>query len=735
MPRKGAEKTASKSSGSLKRWNTYDEIPENEQDTFHRQQDKIVFGDSQVETNEDEEEYGALASGRGILDIDEESAESDVEDSDAEEDEDEEEEEDDDGEDEFGDREEGRLALSKQASSQKKAPAYYSDDEDDDEEEADEAPTGGWGPNKQSYYSTNNLDDLSSDSEMDEEERREMEVREVKKLQGKSRQGLIDGDFGLSQDMLKFEASAAAREARKKELDMDSLAKTPTSTAEALDIASLNPLQRAELLSSMQKATPETLAMIGEYGDIVEDIDIVSNRLKDLTEKDTNQSILGLCCLHHQTLLTYAANLSFYFYLRATPSYAQNPAKLTSHKVIERLLKLKTGLQLLDNFGFAADGETSDNSDSMNGDMDEENRAPEASFLFNAPLVGGEDDDEYSDSIGSLEDDELMQLDHEERSSKIGKKKVTVQPKAPRDPPQTSRTGKKTKGEKEKKRKESKDDVVAAPLAHLADLGEDDDSLGAAIKKRKKGLVSTSTPSTDVEAYKAFGEETRLSASDSADKEAKRRSLKFYTGQIDAKDARKAGGSGLGGDSDIPYRDRERSRVAVANANARKAIGVNGQGLNDKLDGDEWGENDSRDWRDVMDVEKPGKGLDDQGDDDGMDYYDLVASGKKSAKRAKKQEYDDDRASQRVAPDNDDLEDGEHRSINRAIEKNRGLTPRRPKTVRNPRVKKRLRYEKAKKQLSSRGPVYKGGQGALEGGYLGEKSGINSHVVKSRQFA
>ncbi len=73
------------------------------------------------------------------------------------------------------------------------------------------------------------------------------------------------------------------------------------------------------------------------------------------------------------------------------------------------------------------------------------------------------------------------------------------------------------------------------------------------------------------------------------------------------------------------------------------------------------------------------------------------------------------------------------RSLTRAIEKNRGLTPHRSKSVRNPRVKKRERYEKAKRKLGSQRAVYKGGQAALGGAYQGEKSGIST-TVKSRHF-
>jgi len=603
------------------------------------------------------------------------------------------------------------------------------DDDDDDEEERDQddAPTGGWGPNKQSYYSTNNLDDLSSDSEMDEEERRDLEVREVKRLQAKSRQGLTEEDFGLGQDTLRLEGSAAARDARRREFEADAppMAK-PSITL--TDTTSLDAVQRAQLISKVQRSTPETLALVGEYADIVEEISHASKRLKKVMEVDTREEIIGLCGLHHQILLTYAANLAFYFYLRATPSYASNPRKLASHGVIDRLAKLKSGLQILDSFGFGAEDDeeqSEDGSESVEGDEDEENREPATQFLFR-PKMLGDIDEEDDVSLGSLEEDELKQLDREEMESEAAAKKS--------QPATQAENGKPEK--KKEKQKKQKAKTTVAPLASVADATNDDAMLIASQKRRKGNNKTSAAFTTDAEAFSAFGEPTQLTASDFADKEARRRSLKFYTGQIDAKDARRAGGSGLGGDSDIPYRDRERSRMAVADANARKAASFNRQG-DRNLNGDEWGEEDSRDWKDVMDVERTdgrSRARGEEQDDDDADYYDLVASGKKSAKRAKKDEYDELKAAQRVAPD-DSLEEGEHRGISRTIEKNRGLTPRRPKANRNPRVKKRLRFEKAQKKLSSKGPVYKGGQGALQGGYSGEQSGINSNVVKSRQFA
>lgn len=76
------------------------------------------------------------------------------------------------------------------------------------------------------------------------------------------------------------------------------------------------------------------------------------------------------------------------------------------------------------------------------------------------------------------------------------------------------------------------------------------------------------------------------------------------------------------------------------------------------------------------------------------------------------------------------LDPNNPRAVNRMIMANKGLTPKRAKSVRNPRVKKRMRYDQAKKKVASMKPVYKGGLGSAS--YDGEKSGISSKVVKSR---
>ena len=108
------------------------------------------------------------------------------------------------------------------------------------------------------------------------------------------------------------------------------------------------------------------------------------------------------------------------------------------------------------------------------------------------------------------------------------------------------------------------------------------------------------------------------------------------------------------------------------------------------------------------------------------------ADAKKQKKAAKKAAHDAEVAAERelLAGAMDEEAAGGPRAPTRAIMANKGLTPKRAKAVRNPRVKKRMRFEKAQRKVASQRAVYKGGLSATGGRYEGEKSGI-SKVVKS----
>jgi U3 small nucleolar RNA-associated protein 3 len=250
---------------------------------------------------------------------------------------------------------------------------------------------------------------------------------------------------------------------------------------------------------------------------------------------------------------------------------------------------------------------------------------------------------------------------------------------------------------------------------------------------------TSSRPKVTVDLDDAFGEATHLKSVDAADKSARKKSLRFHTSKIESTSARRQGArnQAMGGDDDIPYRERQKDKETRLLREAKNRIANQG---GEDIDDSEPPER------------MPGKRRrdDDSDGEDGSDepdsYYKLVKKKTKETKEKKKSEYDAARAAERsvnlvisFAPRThkylfqrmvEEASPDGPRSITRAILTNKGLTPHRPKAVRNPRVKKRQKFEKAKKKLTSQKAVYKGGLSQTGGRYDGEKSGI-SKVVKS----
>ncbi|UKZ71786.1 uncharacterized protein TrAtP1_012730 [Trichoderma atroviride] len=216
-----------------------------------------------------------------------------------------------------------------------------------------------------------------------------------------------------------------------------------------------------------------------------------------------------------------------------------------------------------------------------------------------------------------------------------------------------------------------------------------------------------------------FGEEEALDARAAADKAARKKSLKFYTSQIVQKANRRAGaGRDAGGDMDIPHRERLRDRQSRLLAEAEKR-GKRDSKLGANL-GEDSDEEDSKTANAVRDDED--------------DYYDMVANAskaKKDDKTARYAAYAAASKSDRVVETEEVGEDGK-RKITYAIQKNKGLAPRRSKDVRNPRVRRRKQFEAKQKKLKSMKPVWQGGE--PKGGYRGELSGINATVIKSTKL-
>ncbi|RPB13566.1 hypothetical protein P167DRAFT_564430 [Morchella conica CCBAS932] len=267
----------------------------------------------------------------------------------------------------------------------------------------------------------------------------------------------------------------------------------------------------------------------------------------------------------------------------------------------------------------------------------------------------------------------------------------------------------------------SKKTKKPAPVSDLSDLTALATSFrptATTKKASKKTPETTSTSTAGAHDTTDFGDDSTLGALDAEQKAARRRNLRFYTSQIVSKSAKRdAAGQSAGGDTDLPHRERRKEKELrmAAEAARRRNDGA------DLSDGDP-DEEDVRVARQMREQQEEG------GSDN--EYYDMLA-GKARQKKAQKQAWHEaEKVGGEVRVVEEVAADGK-RAVGYVIEKNKGLTPHRKKDVRNPRVKKRKKYEAAKKKLGSKKAVYKGG---LQGSYGGEMTGIKKNLVKSVKF-
>ncbi|OMJ07616.1 hypothetical protein AYI70_g12066 [Smittium culicis] len=235
--------------------------------------------------------------------------------------------------------------------------------------------------------------------------------------------------------------------------------------------------------------------------------------------------------------------------------------------------------------------------------------------------------------------------------------------------------------------------------------------LSTSIKKSKKSKATTDYDND-------FGELRNLDQVDFDDKNEinrKKMSLRHFASKISSsKKKNKDKRAKLDGDVDIPYKSKSKKVEDLSNSN-----------YGDELE------------QQTLIPSMVKRKTDDSDDVIGNDYYEQVKKQSKTAKEAKISRKQEGKASKNVGwkqvleenlENEAYIEDtSEKRPINYQILKNKGLTPKRNKINRNPRVKKKVKYASAKKKLSSTRQVYKQPTTA----YAGEATGIKSNLSKS----
>ncbi|KAI9819967.1 MAG: hypothetical protein M1827_006537 [Pycnora praestabilis] len=552
-----------------------------------------------------------------------------------------------------------------------------------DPEEDEDA--GGWGSSKRDYY---NADTIETEADALEEE------AEARRLQLKHLQSLAEADYGYNEDDW-----LESGKSRGVEGDEDSNGGVITEVLPQLEITeSMSEEERLKILKTrwpeFEPLAEEFLALqplhqeLGLAAGAAETIALRESSPKR-SQKEAAHGSVSVALIKHRALAAYLGALSMYFALLTSTSkdsagtaIAMPATQLRDHAIMESLVKSRQLWEQVKDVQvqYSSKDLISKNAVAV---IDEEKSI--------TPLT-----DEIPEGRTEAKPAMKPKKSRAERAADLAEAEATAR-------------------RAERLRK------IEEELASLSNLTSTNKLRRTTIKNSPSGGPVSQLNGGD---NSNFGEETHLTPHEAAEKARKKKSLRFYTSQIAQKsNKRDAAGRDAGGDADLPYRERLRDRQARLNADAerrgknRRDAGGTGHDLG--------GESDEEDRRQARELRE------DAGSEE--DYYDLVTarSKKRNTEKAGLAEAYAQAANEGgmvqilegvVGPDG-------KRAISYAIEKNKGLAPKRKKDVRNPRVKKRKKYEDRKKKLGSVRQVYKGGEG--KGGYGGELTGIKKGLVKS----
>lgn len=561
-------------------------------------------------------------------------------------------------------------------------PGQHSLHDSDSEAVADrdDDDIGGWGTSRRDYY---NADAIETEADALEEE------AEARRLQQKQLQGMTEEDFGFDEsDWLEADkpGGEGGNEDERQNLNFEVLPQLEITDA-------MTPEERLKI---MRTRYPEFEPLAKEFVELQalhEDLKLAASAATAVQlhlqskpnggkTRNAHEEMTTIEAMKHGALSAYLATLCMYFALLtsttadgSSQSIAMPPAKLRDHTIMETLVQCRElWLKVKDLSVSEQNGSSNGFTELLDGDIS----------LQQEPPVEYQDTEIITDN---------------------------TQPKERKKP-------RKTKAQKALLKAQA--EAQAARLERVKKTEQNLLSLEALIPSSKPSKPSLRTRTRNLASPSEFGEQTSLTPYEAAEKAKRKKSLRFYTSQIAQKSQkRNEAGRGAGGDNDLPYRERLRDRQVRLNAEAEVRGKKKGPASGAELGG-ESDEEDRHVADELREVEEE-------------DYYGLV-SARSAAKKAQKAALADT-----IAADRNELQriDGEEelgdadgkRAITYAIEKNKGLAPRRKKDVRNPRVKKRKKYEDKMKKLSSIRKVYKGGEG--KGGYGGEMTGIKKGLVRS----
>ena len=520
---------------------------------------------------------------------------------------------------------------------EKESDASRQLDEDED--------ANGWGVSKTDYY---NADQIETEADALEEE------AEALRLQKKQLQKMTDADFGLDEaEWIDLESGTDAVSQGRGGIIREELPQ--------LEIADdVSPEERTKILYARY---PEFKHLAQEYitlQAVHEDLQakmVEANAIQSYLRVDMQEDSASIVTLKHNSLSAYLGAICMYFALLTAPGHEQiskpkavNPNELHDHPIMEVLLACRNTWKKLEHvtepdLTLAAAGET--------------------------PAQNGNSALSPSDKIEAT----------------------------PIPAPEIVKRKRKSKAQKAHEVA-----VAQARAERVARIQRAEEDLKTLYQKPSTSLGRTpnkarqSNDELKVDDDSDFGEETHLNEYDAEDKAKRKKSLQFYTSQIAQKASKRGAASrAAGGDDDIPYKERLKDRQERLNREAEKR-GKKGRDTATLATGMDESSGDEDHTIDTSAAAQT---------NNTNEYYDELISRPAALKAARKAQKtaayqaklaaEAEASGDRVVAVEQIGADGK-RAIGYTIEKNKGLAPHRGRDVRNPRVKKRKKFEEKKKK-------------------------------------
>ncbi|KAJ2614109.1 something about silencing protein 10 [Coemansia sp. RSA 1365] len=585
-------------------------------------------------------------------------------------------------------------------SAEGESEVFYSDDEEGSGTKANAVEEGAWGKQRYNYY---DADDIGTDTDDDEAAAQE-EEEEALRLQRQQLEALDEDDFmdefsaqlgvGASGDggLARLVSSTDNGHAQ---IDLDQLSLGVDGAYDMSDAKrqALQRLSEKEKLKVVQAESPELLALVGDmkihWANVRSEIQPTLGRAAQLGISPDDHPALAFYTAKYQLTMSYLNNIAVYLATKASTAEERGGVGLRDHPIIGAIVEFRRRLEMMDAL--------------------QERLAPLLELFTGELATGRRGESNITNGKGPATPDIAAAT-----------AKTAIKKSDPEALINTSNARAETKLRRTRAKTRSFLPGAASATDSYAEL--------QAMLKKNRTDQRAKASMQQVAGWDAIedgdiGDHERLGAEDAEDKERAIRRLRHHAKRIvQARSKRETRGK-MSGDTDVPYKQRHSEPLRLDDKSAtavRTQANKHGDDLDLGMDLDS----------DPGEVPGP-QSMDSDANAD--DYYSELVRSKAEAK-AEKEARKEAQWRQVVeanvaeeAPTNADAK----RSVNYQILKNKGMVPRRTKEQRNPRVKRRKRYEKAQKKLNSSVTQVR----ALEGNYGGEATGIKSGLARSTRFA